>query len=366
MVWLIISILAFSAILAKNPKLFEKVKGSSEKLGLSDPKILIAIGIVIFNLISWLMIPWWWKILTYTIPGFVIFNVGFWTVLYLRTIKVKGTNEANPTASKLANIIAIMLIFGLATTTWQFFQEKGWPFGSSNEATVTPGFSPQLGGTQAESVSYTLAVLDGCETGTGIPGSGRHFLDDGVTPVRNPQDAPWGTGAVGRWQINMSDPRVLEELKFLEADMKADGRLGPDESLDVERNEAHNRAAAEYLHEKYGTAPWTASVACWADKITMPGGIIITLEAPIEGWSEYQFKKGFIANIEPVDDTKKYREEIGGYEELDGIQKPFSVVREFGLGKKPEFKVQGVGKYIRFQSLEKEPVIIKITLTPKS
>ena len=348
----------------KNKDIKTKNEEESRWSWLTHTKLLIVYGLAIFNLVVWAMIPWFWDILAYKWYTWLIFNIGFWTILYFLTVKVKDkdgkeTESDHPTAKRLAKIITAMLILGLATITWKYFQEKGWPFGSSNEATITPGFSPQLGGTQAGSVSYTLAVLDGCETGTGAPGSGRHFLEDGITPVRNPQDAPWGTGAVGKWQIHIGDPDVSEELKLLEAEMKLDGSLGPDESLDVERSEAHNRAAAEYLYKKYGTAPWTASVACWGSLVTSTGTLIVTLEAPVGEWSNYfSFPNNHRYDFGRVSPEKeeKYRAE---FTTQDG-----KVI----LGEFPSEEFLRVPKAIkmRVQSLEKEPVIIKITLTPKS
>ncbi|PIR87578.1 MAG: hypothetical protein COU10_03910 [Candidatus Harrisonbacteria bacterium CG10_big_fil_rev_8_21_14_0_10_45_28] len=322
--------------------------------------VWIVIGLIISNIAVRFTLPWFWKAWAYSWITLIIFNIMLGLASYMFTVRIKDehgnpTKEPDPTARKWASVLVVLLVLGVATSSWKEIKKAR----QKSQVAITPGFSPQLGGTQAESVNYILAVLDGCETGTGAPGSGRQFLDDGVTPVRNPQDAPWGTGAVGKWQINLSDQRVLGELKFLEAEMKLDGSLGPDESLDVERNETHNRAAAEYLYKKYGTAQWTASVACWADKITMPGGVVVTLEGPVGEWSApfsprqgFNFSTGWVGVGKPRHQIE-YTLRDGGV-----------VINEYPTKDGKNQIIKGEVAGFRVKSLEKKPVTVEITLTP--
>lgn len=84
------------------------------------PATLISLGLIIFNFVSWKMVPWWWAVIKPDIATWFIFNAGLFAILYLRTIKVKGTDgkekEANPTALKMANVISVVLILGIATS----------------------------------------------------------------------------------------------------------------------------------------------------------------------------------------------------------------------------------------------------------
>lgn len=127
-IWiLVVAVIVVATVLKKRPELLTKMRGGSGRPGLTSPGVLIAVGIFVFNLISWGMVPWWWEILTYAWYTWLFFNLGFWTVLYLRTIKVKGaagddTKESNPVASKLANILALILVVGLVTTSWLHFK----------------------------------------------------------------------------------------------------------------------------------------------------------------------------------------------------------------------------------------------------
>jgi hypothetical protein len=98
-----------------------------------------------------------------------------------------------------------------------------------------------------------LEAIADCESGDGTPGSAHQFNDDG-SPVRNPSDAPAGTGAVGMFQINLSDPAIA--------------RLVKEKGWDVEGSLADNRTAAEYLLKNEGVSPWTASRACWEPRIS--------------------------------------------------------------------------------------------------
>ena len=117
----IIAVVALALWNNQEAKAWIKAKKGSGS-GLTDPKILIALGLAVFNAISWAMIPWFWNVLSYTWFTLIFFNVGVWTVLYLNTIKTKDTatgkdsKENDPTASKLAGLISVLLILGLITT----------------------------------------------------------------------------------------------------------------------------------------------------------------------------------------------------------------------------------------------------------
>lgn len=108
--------------------LIGKFSGSKDKLNFFKSSIfIVATGLVIFNFVSWKMVPWWWAVIKPDILTWFIFNAGMFTILYLRTIKVKGTDgkdtkEANPTALKMANVISVVLVLGIATSA--FFKIK--------------------------------------------------------------------------------------------------------------------------------------------------------------------------------------------------------------------------------------------------
>ena len=127
-IWiLVVAVIVAATVLKKHPELLKKMSGGSDKIGLTSPGVRIATVIFVFNLVIMAMIPWLWDILTYTWYTLLLFNLGFWTVFYLRTIKVKDaagkeTKEDDPVAMKLASILAMILAAGLITTSWLYFK----------------------------------------------------------------------------------------------------------------------------------------------------------------------------------------------------------------------------------------------------
>lgn len=235
MTWLIIFVLAVVVVLVKNPKLRAKLMAGSGS-GLTDPKILIAAGIMVFDMVIWAMIPWLWTILIHDKKVFALLNVGLWTVLYLRTIKVKDSTgkdikEINPTASILANIIAVMLALGLITTARNYGEEKGW-FGKNNETS-----SPQF----AVGIDQILEQICMAESG------GRQFEEDGKTPLRGKEDP----NDVGYCQIN---------TKIWESRIKKfDG--------DILKSKEDNFRFARGLYLEFGAGPWLKSMHLWGPKV---------------------------------------------------------------------------------------------------
>ena len=261
----IIVILVVLAVLAKNQNLLGKLKGGSDKLGLSDPRILIALGLVVFNLISWAMIPWWWDVLTYTWYSFVVFNVGFWVVLYLRTVKTKDaagkdTKEDHPTASKLASIIAVVLVVGLVTTAYKVFSGKP---SSSSIISRTPA-----GTNLSHSAPMEIAklVICGCESNC------QQFDPSTKTPLKNKERV---STAFGKYQ-------------FLESHREPARKLG----FDLNTEEGQD-GYFEHLYAESSTKHWEAdsrSVACWEPKLrayTWGGeAVSLVVRAPINEWSK--------------------------------------------------------------------------------
>lgn len=260
-IWPIIVMIVAIAVLAKNRTLLGKLKGSSEKLGLSDPRILIALGIILFNLVSWAMIPWWWGILAYTWYGFLIFNFGFWTVLYLRTIKTKNdkgeeTKEFNPTASKMATIIALVLVVGLITTAVYYFQRDGL---SKTDYTKKMVAEEPI---RREAILRAICLAEsGCQ----------QFESDGKTALRG--------------RIDPDDTGMFQINKRIHAKLIAETKLDPN-TLEG------NVQLANVLYDKYGTTPWNRSRNRWARELERISPrlsrsfVLATIKIPMKEWSE--------------------------------------------------------------------------------
>jgi hypothetical protein len=117
-----------------------------------------------------------------------------------------------------------------------------------------------------------LPIIADCESGNGTPGSGKQFGLDGKL-VRNPKNL----GAVGKWQINLSDPAIVKLVK--------------EKGWKVEENEVQNEEAAKFLYQEYQTTPWTESAGCWEPKLrayTWGGGeaVAIVVKAPVDKLSD--------------------------------------------------------------------------------
>lgn len=241
----------------------EEDKAGGKLSWVKHPAFLITLGLIVFNLISWAMIPWWWSILIHTWYHFVFFNLGFWLVLYLGTIKTKGedgkdTKESNPTASKMASIIALVLVLGLATTAWQQIQVK------LDKSKAESGILSRTSTTNLSHgvpMEIALRVIAECESGT------KQFGTDGK-PIKNMERS----GAFGKYQ-------------FLESHREPAKKLGFD--LDTEEGQE------KYARYRYGisqTKDWEAdprSSACWEPKLrayTWGGGeaVVIVVLAPVD------------------------------------------------------------------------------------
>jgi len=88
---IVVAFVAVAALIRYWNQVGQKTDWLKGKSGFSftDPRTLIALGLVVFNLVVWSMIHWFWEVLTYTWYAWAFFNLGFWTVLYLRTVKAK-------------------------------------------------------------------------------------------------------------------------------------------------------------------------------------------------------------------------------------------------------------------------------------
>jgi len=263
-------VLILLAALVRNPKLLEKLKG--DKKGFSDPKILILVGVIIFDLISWLMIPWFWSVLYYRWYTLLIFNVGFWVASYLKTIKIKDkdgkeTNDNDPTAARWANIIILMLAVGMFTLADDQFRK--WWGGKSAEN----GGISQTATNLSHGAPLEIARMAICECESG----GKQFEPDGITPLKNkgvPSEGIPPSSAFGKYQ-------------FLESHRQPALALG----FDLNTEEGQDRYF-EYRYNLNGTKDWEAdprSVACWEPKLkgfTWAGGeaIAYVVDAPTNTW----------------------------------------------------------------------------------
>lgn len=238
----------------------EETESTSVWSLVKHPLSLITIGIIVFNWISYAMIPWFWDILTHTWVGFFAFNAGFWLVLYLRTVKIKDergkeTKEPNIAAYRIASIIMIMLAMGIMTTAYTMLKMSPK---YSNETTSDRIVSPPFSNVPAE---IALPVIAQCESG------GKQFEADG-TLVKNPT-----TSAIGKYGIMAS----LHEERAK--------KMG----FDI-RTEAGNEGYAKSLYAESGTKHWEAdprSKACWAPRLAGLGfgkeSVLVTVNAPPAG-----------------------------------------------------------------------------------
>ncbi len=282
---------------------------------------------------------------------FWAFNFGWIIVAWLASTKdEKGKGKTIPIAQFGATVITLALLSGFGYNLYYYRNPLSpRPF----KTTVQMGITPSLGAMTTSDPEVALQIFADCESGDGTPGSGHQFLPGTTTPVRNPQDGKPGTGAVGRWQINLNDPAIK--------------KLVEDHHWDVEGSEADNHAAAIFLYsqppEQGGqTAPWTKSAKCWGPKVTTPGGVIVTLEAPTgETSSPYPIPTtGFKFRL--VDSGKKYRAELVG---IDDKGVPFTLNYFTGIAG-PKQIVPGQVSTIGVQSLESERVFVQLILTPKT
>lgn len=329
---------------------YKENRGYGEKIPwkeiLLQPVFISMLGILVLNTLSSLFIYhqwlWFWNQQTL----FWAANMGLVLFVHFQTKK-------EPYAKYVASGIGLLIFFGFATTIYANHEKYarkivGMVSGTtwSSARNISAGLSPTFrvpGKPPAETVLSTLADA---ETGGCVAGAGHQFEADGK-PVRNPKGSKPGTGAVGKWQINLSDPEVTKIVKS--------------HNWDVESSETDNRAAAEYLYDQRGTAPWTASAGCWGPKITMPGGIIVTLEGTTSDWSSpYPANRGFNFSTDWLGKGKP-RHQIE-YTTRDGSV----FIREFPTkdGKNEPIKEEVAS--FRVKSLEKEPVIVKITFTPRT
>lgn len=194
----ILAVLAFVVGTNKKARAWLTTKGSST--GFTDPRILITIGLIIFNLISWKMIPWWWDVLTFTWYHFAFFNLGFWTVLYLRTIKTKDkkdeeTKEDHPTASKMASVIVLVLVVGLLTTAWYKIQQGDL---------TREGYQKKITTEKALAKEPVIAVVASClpkefDTTEKVEAASKLYREKGLLPWLN---------SSGCWGVKLNVPEV--------------------------------------------------------------------------------------------------------------------------------------------------------------
>lgn len=245
---------------------------------IKHPATLITAGVTIFNLVSWSMISWWWNILTYTWWGFIVFNLGVWTILYLQTLKAKDkngedTDKNHPIASKIAKGIGVALAVGILTIAGdkiQTYWEKRSTEGGVGSRTYATNLSHSV------PMEVALRVIAECESG------GKQFEPDGKTPLKNkgiPDKGIKPSGAFGKYQ-------------FLESHREPALKLGFD--LNTEDGQDNY---ARYRYSQTGTKDWEfdeqygGGRVCWEPKLrayTWGGGeaVTITVVAPIDKWSD--------------------------------------------------------------------------------
>jgi hypothetical protein len=205
--------------------------------------------------------------------------------------KKKTTGPSSGSFWKFAGgVVAVVFGISILVIYESLSEERGKSKGILSRDTIVE--APTYG----VPASIALPIIADGETGGRKPGGAKHFFDEAKRiPMRNPQDGPPGSGAVGKYQLNMSDPAVISNRDTLEKMMLADGRLKTGEWLDIEYNEEHNKLLAEYMYEKYGTRPWLASRDYWEPLLKShalgQSTTVIVAEVPADRWSETYFTR---------------------------------------------------------------------------
>lgn len=314
----------------------ETLKWVKEGAGLS--LILITVGLIIFNLVSWAMIPRWWNVLFHTWYTLVFFNIAMGTILFLITLKQKGpdgkdTKEANPTASRLASLIGLLLALGIGTIIFEKVTKEADLFSSTQPIVLQPSFQPDL------PAEIALPIIAECESG------GKHFEEDGVTPLKNKE----GSSAIGKYQILTSTHE--ERAKSM--------------GFDIKTPEGYEAYAKVLYSEPDGIKHWLAdSRAKECIEKGLKGNFDseygkrvwkMVVEAPTEGWTTWYPAKYFDLSIEGEDRIKSsYKTEFVTTEGVVVTEAPRDLQK----------KIPGITEKYRFKSLENKPVKIIVTLTP--
>jgi hypothetical protein len=308
------------------------------KEGAGHSLALITAGLIIFNLVSWAMIPWWWNVLFHTWYTLVFFNIAMGAILFLITLKQKGpdgkdTKDANPTASRLASLIGLLLVLGIGTVVFDKVAQEVDFFSSTQPIVLQPSFQPDL------AAEIALPLIAECESG------GKHFEDDGVTPLKNKE----GSSAIGKYQILASAHE--ERAKSMGFDIKT-----------PEGNEGYARV----LYNESGTKHWEVDPrgkACWGPKLagqtSGSGGKmawILPIEAPVEKWSDYIPVTNMYYRVD--------RENPSANVEAEYITTEGTFIRV--APRDVPYRTPGLTRKFRFRSLDKEPAKIKVTLTPQA
>ena len=326
----------------------------------------IVFGIVVrvfvfFQKFSWPRFSWLW-IVPYSwgsIIVAIIFLVGgsflFWSIL--KRTKTEGDKKTDANIgikkedkktskekessksvwwSRLWKTATVLLVLWVGFSVYRHL----FPTTSSSILSRTPAGTNM---SHSVPVEIALPIIADCETGGGVAGAAKQFIDEEKKiPMRNPQDGKPGTGAVGKWRINLSDKTIAGIVKT--------------NKWDVESSESDNKLAAEYLYGIYRTNPWTASQPCWEQKLrayTWGGNeaVSIVIKAPVEGWSEriptpYRPKRWDINGF-----GKKYRVLWNEKIEEDLPDEPET------QSKQPEIVYS-----MRFKSLEPESINITLRM----
>lgn len=219
--------------------IYEEEAGGKTKKFFANKVIMATALIVVFNAAIQLKGKPLWHWLYEDVVFFVIFNSLIMISVFL-AVKTKEVTEGTTTKREPDPAdwkwVAVVVLGAAGLVVLRFVD-------TGEQVTRIESLSRgRLEGPTSMKRTDVLQVVAKCESGD------RQFGEDGK-PVRNPKNPK----AVGRWQINLNDPAIAKLVK--------------EKGWDVEKSEVDNKAAAEYLYEKYGLGPWTATKPCWAPQL---------------------------------------------------------------------------------------------------
>lgn len=256
MVWTIALVIVVAVVMAKNPALVNKLKGTGES---ASPLLYIGIGLVVINLAIYSLVPIIWTIMTSNKTSLFVFNLAFGAILYLNTLKGKDkdgkeTKETDPTARKIAGVLSVLVVLGFITLGWQYFQRNGLTGKQYEEKAVM--YEP----VRKEQVLHAICMAESnCQ----------HFEADGKT--------------VKRGVIDPDDTGIFQINKRIHADLIKETGLNPEV-------EADNIKLADILYSRRGTSPWNKSREVWQKLLRktrlIKPFILGIVEVPTDKWSD--------------------------------------------------------------------------------